>query len=113
MISEIKQYVDDVGRTITAKIPTAKIPQEANSPQDWTTIFYGNYSVQPHPKMPPIKIEFEFPKGWAIDKCFDHFEEEAKKHFEMVQEDAKKEAMKNKLWTPGAGSNSSGLLVPK
>ena len=102
MIYEIRQYTDDEGKLITARIPKPEGDIEI------PTKYFGTYMV-PHPQHGQIRIEFEFPEGWDIKKCLDEFKAEANKDFERIQLEAQKEAQAQ-LWTPGSKGN---LIVPK
>jgi len=108
MTYEIKQYTDDEGKLVTARIsinPKTLIPFNGG-PSDIK--FFGTYMV-PHPQMGQIRMEFEFPEGWTLDKCFEEFKSEAEKDFKRIQEEAQKQATAQ-LWTPGS---KGGLIVPK
>jgi hypothetical protein len=59
--------------------------------------------------MGQIRMEFEFPEGWTLGKCFEEFKSEAERDFKRIQEEAQKQAA-SQLWTPGS---KGGLIVPK
>lgn len=102
MIYEIKQYTDDEGKAITARIPIDAL--DINS-----ALIFGTYAV-PHPSMGQVKIEFQFPLGMNLQQCFDDFGKEANKHYKNLIQESKE---KKKLWTPGDNQGKGGLIVPK
>lgn len=105
---EIRQYTDDEGKLVTARVPVDPITLQTI---EKVIRFFGTYNI-PHPQMGAMRIEFEFPNGWILKQCFDEFKTEAEKDFNRLQEEARKEAAAKKLWTPGSG-NGGGLIVPK
>jgi len=106
MIYEIRQYTDDEGKLVTARIT---MDPDTNLPDMRGAKYFGTYTV-PHPQRGGVRVEFEFPEGWVLSKCLEQFKEEAEKHFNMMKEEAQKEAQA-KLWTP-PGSQGN-LIVPK
>lgn len=108
MSYEIRQYTDEEGKLVTARIP---VDSKTLVPDTENIRFFGTYTV-PHPQMGQMRLEFEFPKDWELGKCFEEFKAEAEKDFKILQEQAQKEATTPKIWTPGTG-NAGGLVVPK
>lgn len=105
---EIRQYTDDEGKLVTARIPVNPDTLVADLSK---AKYFGTYTI-PHPSGASMRVEFEFPETWLIDQCFTDFKAQAETHFRQIQEEAQKEAVGPKLWTPGSG-NKGGLIVPK
>lgn len=116
-IYEIKQYTDEEGKAVTARVtinPISLKPVEVLNEVKLIVNevrFFGTYTI-PHPKMGPMRFQFEFPEGWTLEECFNKFEQEAKKDFDKLQEEAQKEAATPKIWTPGQSQGNGGLIVP-
>lgn len=108
---EVRQFVNE-GKLITAMIPVDPATLDRKVLTDIKDVqFSGTYTIPtPHGAM---RKEFEFPNGWTLDQCFANFEEEAKKDFIQLQEEAQKEAAAQKLWTPDGKGKGGGILVPK
>lgn len=112
---EIRQYTDDEGKLVTARISVEGNTLDALiDPATFKKVvkFFGTYTV-PHPQLGAMRMEFEFPEGWELSKCFENFKKEAENHFNKLQEEAQKEAAAPKIWTPGEARGKGGLLVPK
>jgi len=107
MIYEIRQYTDDEGKLVTARIP---VDAKTLAPDITKAKYFGTYTI-PHPSG-GMRIEFEFPDTWNINQCFSEFKSQAEAHFRKLHEESHKETNGPKLWTPGE-SGKSGLIVPR
>lgn len=118
---EIRQYTDSEGKLVTARVSIDSKTLEtigiinrakisfSGGPDDIK--FFGTYTI-PHPQLGAMRMEFEFPAGWTLEKCFEEFRTEAEKDFNRIQAEAQKEASAPKIWTPGTG-NAGSLVVPE
>lgn len=82
---ELKNYVDDDGKVITAKI---SCPVDGRV----VTVYSGSFTIQVRTPqgVGQIPFEFEFPNELSLSQCFDKFEEMAKakvEEFRQEQED--------------------------
>ena len=113
---EIRQYTDDEGKLVTARIPvfisnSLLFDAKTLAPDITKTKYFGTYTI-PHPSGAGMRIEFEFPENFLIDQCFSEFKPQAEAHFRKLHEESQKETNGPKLWTPGEGGKS-GLIVPR
>jgi hypothetical protein len=100
-IYEIKEYQDEKGHLIKAKIVINPDTLEiSKNPEDIK--YMGFFRVQ----MPNggIEIPFQFPQGMSLLQCFDNFDAEAKKTYEEMQQ----RATEKKIIVP-----NNNLAVPK
>lgn len=100
MIREIKEYVDDEGKKVTAFEP---LP---HSVPDGDVQYRGSVGIMTPRGILPI--EFPFPEGYTLDQCFKEFEKEAEAAVEQIQKEAQE---KNLIVTPDqmAGGAPVGL----
>ncbi len=85
VISEIKNYTDGEGRTVTG-----------NYPLDGSlSTFVGSFMVGTN--MGPVRLNMDFPEGYEIEECFDAFDHLAQETVNKIQEE---EMNKNRIITP-------------
>jgi len=107
---EVKQYTDEEGKLIMAKVPLDSTYSEFDKMEISSKPEYsGTFMVTT--QRGPIKMEFPFPEGWDLEKCFTEFEKEAKSFFEELQKQAREEA-KSRIVVPGQ-QQGGGLIVPQ
>lgn len=89
MYYEEKNYVDETGKQITAKIP--QIERGTDFLQivpTATPVYTGTIGLTAMTPQGPMRMpfEFEFPSELSLAQCFEQFEEIAKKKVEELQE---------------------------
>jgi hypothetical protein len=102
VICEVKQFQDGDGRHIIARFPV----DQPDNPS-----FVGNFvvPVEVGPGMVrPIQMEITFPEGYAIEDCFEQFDELAQKTLEEAKESAEDQ---NRIVTPDQMRGGNDLKI--
>jgi len=100
MITEIKSYTDDQGKSVKSYVPVLRCFIAE-------TRYEGTVGIQtPRGIMP---MDFPFPEDYTLEKCFEDFEEVAKREVNSQMEEAKKAAAeRNRIITPGTAIPPQG-----
>ena len=105
MISEIKNFVDDEGRMVMAKIPFLGVYDIHIN-----TEYMGTIGVRTqHGQMP---INFEFPNGFTLEECFEKFDEYAQKEIQEMQEEAQARSRIIPATSMPKTDANGGLIIP-
>jgi hypothetical protein len=109
MLYEIRQYTDEEGKAVTARVPIDSKTLGIHPTEPIK--FFGIYTI---PGM-NMRVQFDFPVGYSVEQCFEEFKQVAEKHYEQLQQEIQKEASTPNLWTPGdpQGGGKKGLFIPK
>ncbi|MFA7218915.1 MAG: hypothetical protein WC119_00115 [Synergistaceae bacterium] len=96
VISEVKSYTDNEGRSITGLYPL----------DGSVATFIGGFVVQSN--MGPIRMRIDFPEGLKLEECFDQFDFLAQETMQKAQEEAEN---RSRIITPDQ-ARKSGIIVP-
>lgn len=98
MITEIKSYTDDQGKSVKSYVPVL-------AEDVLLTRYEGTVGIQtPRGIMP---MDFPFPEDYTLEKCFEDFEEVAKREVNSQMEEAKKAAAEqSRIITPEQARNN-------
>jgi len=93
---EVKNYVDDIGKNVIELKPFEDGEESK---------FMGKVLIQtPMGNMP---IDIEFPEGYTLDKCFDEYDDFAKKRIEELKQEHEDQ---NRIIKPGDMKSPSNTI---
>jgi len=94
VITEIKSYTNEQGKSVKVYIPTL-------TEDSLLTRYEGTVGIQTPRGIVPMS--FPFPDDFTLEKCFEDFEEVAQREVESQMKEAKESAEdRNRIITPGS-----------
>ncbi len=104
---ELKQFIDNAGHLITAKIlvQPAGCDVYFNEKPEYKGVFVATIQTQTQFGPSQKKIEFNFPKDMSIEECFEKYEEIAIAEFENIKKKWEEQVKEqNRIIVPGANN---------
>jgi hypothetical protein len=94
MIYKLEQYVDEDGRQVIHQIPIEKGKRVVQKKSEMN--YFGTFQA-PHPMGGGAQVQFNYPDGYSLEKCFQKFDELAKAEYEKLLQEFEEEKMRQML----------------